>query len=411
MSTAPPPERPDEDSGERSSPSDEQWEAFLRESAEGDGAGAPKEPSARARMVTRRLREQAEAEERAWGRDGRRRLPGRARKAARPATPPGWRTGPAWQELDGRAARGRRVWTALGVALAVAVAVVAVRPSLLLDRLPGGDSRAAGAEPSASRVPAETAPPTGAPVAAGQDGTPTPAHPFRGSPAENWAEGADAIELPSAEAVGGLSEADVSRGLRLTKDFLVAANLDRDVLAGGRPTRALALLDPRQPGLQADVRRSLSHPDREHDPLNLITRFDPDDARPAGRVTKVRGRMTVEAGRPGEARIHADYSFVYAMRPVHGGGDEVARTIVRRSLTFSLLDPVRWRATRGTVQLRTYRSEYSNIDCRAEDGLLHPAFPGAVPSGATPTGPVEDPYDRGRELKGDSADCFQISRT
>ncbi|MFF0782757.1 hypothetical protein [Streptomyces sp. NPDC003720] len=94
MSTAPPPERPDEDSDERSSLSDEQWETFLRESAEGGGAGAPKEPSARARMVTRRLREQAEAEERAWGRTGRKRLPGRPRAAARPAAPPGWRTGP-----------------------------------------------------------------------------------------------------------------------------------------------------------------------------------------------------------------------------------------------------------------------------------------------------------------------------
>ncbi|MFF8995864.1 hypothetical protein ACF09H_39240 [Streptomyces sp. NPDC014983] len=49
MSTVPPAEGPDE------SPSDAQWEAFLRDAAAG-GAGAPKEPSARARTAAARLR-------------------------------------------------------------------------------------------------------------------------------------------------------------------------------------------------------------------------------------------------------------------------------------------------------------------------------------------------------------------
>ncbi|MFD9098269.1 hypothetical protein [Streptomyces collinus] len=98
MSTAPPPERPDEESGEPAALSDEQWETFLRDAAEGGATGAPKEPSARARMVTRRLRDEAEARARAEGRPGRTARSGRARgrdRTARAATPPGRRTGPA----------------------------------------------------------------------------------------------------------------------------------------------------------------------------------------------------------------------------------------------------------------------------------------------------------------------------
>lgn len=60
MSSVPPPDRSD---GEPApSISDEQLEAFLREAADGGGGSAPKEPSARARMVARRLREEAEPE-------------------------------------------------------------------------------------------------------------------------------------------------------------------------------------------------------------------------------------------------------------------------------------------------------------------------------------------------------------
>ncbi|MEU6588833.1 hypothetical protein ABZ923_06310 [Streptomyces sp. NPDC046881] len=51
MSTVPPADGPDQPPL-----SDEQWAAFLRDAVEGDGAGAPREPSARARTRLRRLR-------------------------------------------------------------------------------------------------------------------------------------------------------------------------------------------------------------------------------------------------------------------------------------------------------------------------------------------------------------------
>ncbi|MFE9474468.1 hypothetical protein ACFYOR_26045 [Streptomyces griseofuscus] len=50
MSSLPPAQGPDE------SPSDEQWEAFLRDAMEGGDAGAPKEASARDRLAAARVR-------------------------------------------------------------------------------------------------------------------------------------------------------------------------------------------------------------------------------------------------------------------------------------------------------------------------------------------------------------------
>lgn len=53
--------KPPDEAGDNSPMSDEEWQAFLRDSELGD-ASAPKEPSARARMVTERLRHQEQPE-------------------------------------------------------------------------------------------------------------------------------------------------------------------------------------------------------------------------------------------------------------------------------------------------------------------------------------------------------------
>ncbi|MDQ0788589.1 hypothetical protein [Streptomyces sp. B3I8] len=423
MSTVPPPEQPDEESSAlpaASSISDEEWEAFQRDVVEGGGVAPPKEPSARARMVARRLREQDEAAERAgkggrrWRRSGRRWRRG-GRKAARtaaPATPPGWRTGPAWQEMNGGRGRRRGLWSAVGVLAAVALAMVAIRPSLLTDRFPGHDS-AADSAPSA--LPAETALPTGAPDAVDQAGTPTRAHPFLGSPARGWAEGPDAIVLPAAKAVGGMSKDDVALALRRTKEFLVAANLDPKVLRGGDPGKALAVLDPEQPKLLSQIHSALRTPAREHDPLNYVTRFDPKQVLLAGDTVKVRGHLTFEAGKAGQIQVHADYSFVYPL--VHadadGGDSRVARTIVRRDLTMTLADPAKWIATRGKLSLAENDAQFYNFECGVYDGYIHPVSPGDTPTGAPATGPETDPYDRSEALPDDAGrdQCGTVTRT
>ncbi|MGW1168769.1 hypothetical protein [Streptomyces sp. NPDC001153] len=394
MSTVPsPPDHPDE-----SSIPDEQWEAFLREAVEDGGRNAPKEPSARARMVTRRLQEQDEAM-RGRTADSGGRWRWRRKRAHEPHPP------------VGRSSRRRTVGSVIGVVLAVALAVVAVRPSLLLDRLPGRDH---GAADSASPLPAETAPPSGAPGAVGQAGLPTRKDPFRGSPAQRWADGADAVEVPPAKAVGGMSQEDVALALRHTKEFLVGTNLDPAVLRGGQPDSAMALLDPKQPQL-SDLRRSLRTPDRHHDLLQLVTRFDPADVALAGDVVKVRGHMTFSAGAAGEVRVHADYTFVYPLVRAGGkgdGGDAVARTIIRRDLTLVLLDPHKWIATEGKLTVRSSDSEFYNSECGVYDGYYHPVFPDSTPTGAPGTGPAADPYDRSKPVTDDHhKGCGTVTRT
>ncbi|MFI1755760.1 hypothetical protein [Streptomyces sp. NPDC020571] len=379
MSPAPPP--PDR-SGDEPAPSisDEQLEAFLREAAEGGAASAPKEPSARARMVARRLREEE---------------------------PTPWRAPQPAPKGDGRPRR-RLIGAVVGVLVLAGLAVVAVRPSLLLDRLPGGDDASA-----APTMAAETARPTGAPGEPARSERATREHPFRGSPAERWTEGADAIVVPRAKALSGMSEDDVAFALRRTKELLVAANLDPAVLRGGHPDEALAVLDPKQPELLPKLRRSLSSPDEDHDPLRLFTRFDPAETRPAGDVVKVRGRMTLAAGEPGVVKVNADYTFVYPRVRADDADGPVARTIIRRVLTLTLNDPAKWNVTEGRLLVEKYFSEYGNTDCDVYDGFLHPGFPDDDgPGGARPTGPPADPYDRSRPLTGSgSGGCGQVTRT
>ncbi|MGV9288767.1 hypothetical protein [Streptomyces sp. NPDC003719] len=403
MSTVPPPERPD-DRQPSTSFSDEQLDAFLRETAEGGGAAAPKEPSARARMVTERLRAQDEAARaasggRRWGR----------RKATRPSTPPGWRTGPAWQETNGGRTRRRRIKSAVGVLLALGVAVLVVKPSLVLDGIPEGPTGAAAA-PQAP-LPAETALPTAAPGGAALPPEPTRERPFLGSPAERWADGADAIELPPAKAVGGMSKADVELALRRTKDFLVASNIDPAVLRGARPTAAIGVLDPLDSATLSRIDRGLTAPSRDDDPTVLISRFDPAEVRVLGDAVKVRGHLSFAAGDPGQVEVRADYTFVYPL--VRAGQDfgPVARTIVRRQITMLLSDPAEWQVTAGRLRISEYDVDRGNDSCDDYGGYLHPVFSDDVPTGPPADGPTSDPYDRSRPLDQAPQECGTVTRT
>ncbi|MFJ4620313.1 hypothetical protein [Streptomyces sp. NPDC088812] len=362
-----------------SSLSDDALRAFLEESERGADS-APKEPSARARMVTERLRRQGE--------------------------PEGWRTGPAWRELDGRAARRRKVWSVLGVAAALGLLAVALKPSLLPGDLFGaGEPEAVAASP----LPPETAAPTGPPAEAPED-TPTLDRPFAGSPALDWADGEAGVVLPAARAVGSVSEERVAQALRLTRQLLVGANLDEKTLRGGRPTAAFAVLDPLQPELVEHLDTSLSAPDEAHDPLELFSRFDPEEVRLVGDVVKTRGRMTFGKGEYGGVAVHADYTFVYPVVRTDGS-TEVTRTIVRRVIDAELADPARYQVTSGRLLVRSYDQDLANSACEVHDGFLHPQFATAEPTGPRPSGPATDPYDRSKDVGADAFEgCGTVSR-
>ncbi|WP_323187569.1 hypothetical protein [Streptomyces sp. NBC_01275] len=359
---------------------------FLQDSEREIPASAPKEPSARARMVTERLRQQD----------------------ARGEVSEGWRAGPTVQDGERRAARKRRRWALLGVPVVIVLAVVAMRPSLL----PGDPFGAGGSEAaSASPLPAETAAPTGAPASVDPE-VPTVARPFAGSPALEWADGAAGIVLPKAAAVGSLSKAQVEQALQQTRKLLIDANLDPATLRGERPETALALIEPRQTDLLRLLNTALSKPDKDHDPLWLFSRFDPHELRLAGDVVKTRGRMTFKAGEQASVVVHADYTFVYPLAHTGQGSTEVARTIVRRVLDVELSDPAKYIVTPGKISLRKYDQEIGNSACDVYDGFLHPQFSTAEPTGTPPTGPTTDPYDRSGDIAADRDEgCGVVSRT
>ncbi|MGY1526934.1 hypothetical protein ACW69C_24740 [Streptomyces sp. MN3] len=402
---------------ESAAPSDDVWEQFLRDSEAGVPDSAPKEPSARARMVTERLRALDEAQAAAAGRKSRRF--GRSRPVA-PARPEGWRTGPAWRETDGRASRRRTVWSVVGVLTAAALAVVAVNPSAALSWLPGGLGGGGGADASgasasgvdasgveASPLAPETARPTGAPGEA--EGVPTRERPFTGSPAARWEAGADAIRLPRAKAVNGVPAARIGEALRRTKEFLAAANLDPAVLKGAEPVKALALVDPLEADYLADLRAAVRRPTEDNDPVSAFTRFDPEKVDLVGDV-RVRGRMTVapDTAAEGRALITADYTFVYGVARV--GGDETTRVIVRRVLQVDAADPSRHRGTEGRLWIRDLASEIGNDDCREGDGLINPSFFSDLLSASPQAGETRDPYDRSTSVSRED-ECGVVSRT
>ncbi|MFJ7339014.1 hypothetical protein ACIQU3_01700 [Streptomyces sp. NPDC101110] len=377
-------DKPSDDSSSASGLPDDVWEQFIRDTERDIRSSAPKEPSARARMVTERLRDQD----------------------ARGEQPPGWRTGPAGQGANRRAARRRKVWAVLGVTVAAALVVVALKPSLLPGDPFGNGSQAAEASP----LPDETAKPTAAPGASDPE-TPTLDRPFAGSPALRWADGEDGIVLPEAKAVGAVSADRVEEALKLTKKLLVGANLDPKTVRGARPAAALSVLDPKQPELLDDLDTGLGSPSREHDPVTLFSRFDPDEVRPAGDVIKTRGRMTFKKGTQGGVAVRADYTFVYPVVRADGP-PEVARTIVRRVLDVELADPARYKVTPGRLLLVEYDQEIGNSACDVYDGYLHPGFPSSRSEGPDPSGPATDPYDRSKELDhGDGGNCGTVTRT
>ncbi|MET7690069.1 hypothetical protein ABZT06_19145 [Streptomyces sp. NPDC005483] len=359
---------------------DDVWEQFARDSERDIRDSAPKEPSARAREVTERLR----------------------RQEARGELPEGWRTGPAWQEKKSR----KGLWGVLGVAVAVVVAVVAVKPSLVPGDLFGGGT---APEAASSPLPQETAAPTAAPSAEASQ-VPTLDDPFAGSPAKRWADGAAGIAVPKAKSVGGQSEAKAEQALELTKKLLVESNLDPATLRGERPEAALDVLDPLQKNVRGILEAGLRKPDDKHDPLWMFSRFDPKEVRTVGDVVKTRGRMTFKAGDHASVLVHADYTFVYPVVQTNGS-PEVTRTIVRRILDVEISDPAKYQVTPGKLSVVKWDQDINNSACEVYDGYLHPSFRSAEPTGPDPTGPTKDPYDRSKPLDpGRDKACGTVSR-
>lgn len=357
-----------------SSRSDEEWERFLRESVAG-AADAPKEPSARAREVAKRLRAEP-------GRD-----------------PEGWRSYTPVRP------KRRTGWYVVGLLASLVLLVVALAPGPIVDLFAGTTD----SPPQA----AETARPTQAPpaVAAQQ---PTMEEPFRGSPAASWASGAAGITVPKAGAVGWMSAAEVKRALARSRDFLVASGLDRGVLRGERPEKAIALINPHQKDVQDLLKTAFRTPSEKNDPLLLFSRFQPSRTHLVGDVVKTRGRLTYGEGKRGALQVTADVTFVYPVTRADAGGDddEIVRTIVRRELVLSWDDPDKVITEPGTFSIVSYKYDMTNGGCGAPTGYLTPPFGTDRPADVAET--EVDPYDRSAPVgrgKSPGDECRRATRS
>ncbi|MFE0192960.1 hypothetical protein [Streptomyces sp. NPDC058989] len=331
--------------------SDEEWERFLRESVAGV-ADAPKEPSARAREVTKRLRTEP-------GRD-----------------PEGWRS------YTPARPRRRTGWYVVGLLASLVLLVVALAPGRIVDLFAGDDPDSPAAE---------TARPTQAPPAQAPQ-RPTRDEPFGGSPAASWANGAAGITVPKAGAVGWMSAAEVERALARTRDFLVASGLDRAVLRGERPKKAIALINPHQRDVQDLLKTAFRTPSDNNDPLLLFSRFQPSRTHLVGDVVKTRGRLTYREGKRGALQVTADVTFVYPVTRADAGGDEIVRTIVRRELVLSWDDPDKVITEPGTFSIVSYTYDMTNGGCGAPTGYFTPPFGTDRQTDEAAT--EVDPYDR-----------------
>lgn len=359
-----------------SSRSDEEWERFLRESVAG-ASDAPEEPSARAREVSKRLRAE----------------PG--------GGPEGWRS-----YTPARPKR-RTGWYVAGLLALLVLVVVALAPGRVVDLFAGSGS-GSGSTPAAD----ETARPTEAPPAEAAR-RPTTEEPFRGSPAASWASGAAGITVPKAGAVGWMSAAEVERALTRSRDFLVASGLDRGVLRGERPEKAIALINPHQKDVQDLLKTAFRTPGEKSDPLLLFSRFRPSRTRLVGDVVKTRGRLTYREGERGALQVTADVTFVYPVTPADAGGDdEIVRTIVRRELVLSWDDPDKVITEPGTFSIVSYKYAMTNGGCGAPTGYFAPPF--GTDRRADETGTEVDPYDRSVPVgRGESAgdECGRATRS
>ncbi|MGW7252675.1 hypothetical protein [Streptomyces sp. NPDC054834] len=358
---------------------DEEWERFLRE-AEAGTQGAPKEPSARARMVAGRLREES-------------------------GRPEGWR---AHQPARRRRGKG---WYAVGLVAAVGLLAVALAPGRVAGWFGGGGGDGDSAPLAVESKRPDQAPPT---ESAGQ--LPTLKQPFRGSPAVRWGDGTAGIGMPAARATGWMSKAQVAQTLDRTRDFLAESSLDPGVLRGERPRKAIAMINPRQQDVQDYLATAFRSPSRKDDPLLLFSRFQKAKVRLVGNVVKTRGRVTYREGKRGAVEVSTDVTYVYPVVRAAAGSDEVERTIVRREVVMSWDDPAKVVIEPGTFSLVSYKVDTTNGGCDTFTGYLTPEFGAERETKGPGDGPEVDPYDRSKSMdermrEADDAGCGTATRS
>ncbi|WP_233520438.1 hypothetical protein [Prauserella sp. PE36] len=196
--------------------------------------------------------------------------------------------------------------------------------------------------------------------------------PFADTPAHDWAEGADAIVVPRAVAVGDFTAERVARAYEEVKAMIVASRLDPRMLEHGDVEPFLALLAEGQ-------REEIRHQFREAEwPSPYATRIAPG-FRLLAAEPRIRGAMTAEPGdAPGALRVRTNYVFAYAFavddpREALAPLDLVA--MFRADVSYLLYEGERWVPQDRGYFLDGAESFTYSMSCEAmRKGLLAPAY-------------------------------------
>lgn len=221
-----------------------------------------------------------------------------------------------------------------------------------------------------------------------------PTDPFAGSPADPWAAGAAGIALPAARAHGPYTTTQVESALRMTRELLIAGNLDWPTLRGGAPTAFVRLLaaHEREQFLKGLHEYSVEKDGTENNTRTWVTSFAPGTTQFVTTVVKVHGTMSpVMARNSGTEvlRIRFDYWFVFAVQPP-GKPADWERVVQQQ---YGTVDFARWDDPGGQLEpWITVSTDTAGVECGGDDGYLRPDFPQASAATPQPTGKPVDPY-------------------
>src|SRR5215472_2762820 len=308
----------------------------------------------------------------------------------RPDGPPdAGNSGKRLAQLAGPASprRGRRaVYLTIGLALIAAIFASSSRLHLSGHRAANQD------DTPVTNGTTRAAQPTVTPVLF------NPADPFAGTPAAGYADGADGILIPAAHAVGGYSATQVRAAYREVRRILIAAHLNRSVLAGRSPTAFASLLIQEQRSwFDRNLdKQGIDRHGNARSSRTWLTSFAPGTTDLIGAVIKVHGRMTAAAQGSGNSRvlsIRADYLFVYPVQQAGGDASTRIRIVARTVLTVQFAT---WNDPGGPLQpwVSDVLGGPAGGICGINDGFVHPAFPGGPQSPVQPFGAPISPYDQ-----------------
>ncbi|QHC21106.1 SCO2583 family membrane protein [Streptomyces sp. GS7] len=151
----------------------------------------------------------------------------------------------------------------------------------------------------------------------------TPADLFAHSPAADFRIGAAGVNLPDVERSAHFSDGQIVTALTIAKDYIVRSSVDPATLTGESVRPVRLLLDT---GQLDQFDRSMARPDDNgrYAATGWLVRFDPKQTELADRNVRVNGTLTAAELSQDALDVTADYTFVYAVRPVAGAPQDAA---------------------------------------------------------------------------------------